>query len=224
MKNKPARPRRSQADRRRATKAAIMDASLKVLIESGYAGFSASGVAARAGVSRGAQEHYYPKKNDLIAAATDFAMQQAIDHARKSASAASSAVNPIDRFMASSEDFFFMPVFMAMTEILIAARSDRDLAHIVYPIIKDARRVLDEIWTDTLVEAGHSRERARQFIELTHYVLRGLFYVSSWTPYEVSREEVIRTWRKLAPAVLSLDLEQPEEGNDARDRLSVASA
>ncbi|MEW5420811.1 TetR/AcrR family transcriptional regulator [Amorphus sp. 3PC139-8] len=197
-----AKRRRTQAERRAQTKAMVMDAALDLLITEGYSRFSASGVAARAGVSRGALEHYYPRKIDLVAAATQQAMDQAIDHAESLARTAKASVQPVDRFLQSSEEFFFMPAYMAMTEVLIAARADKDLACIVYPIIKETRGILDGIWTETLVESGYSRDEVRRFVELSHYMLRGLFYVTSWTPYDVDREEVIRTWRALAPLVL----------------------
>ena len=74
--------RRTQVQRRSETQAAILSAAIELLAEKGYAGFSASGVAARAGISRGAQEHYFPKKSDLIAASTRYAMREAIEHAR----------------------------------------------------------------------------------------------------------------------------------------------
>src|SRR6185437_8395863 len=57
--------RRTQEQRRLQTQAAILAAAVELLTEIGYARFSASGVAARAGVSRGALEHYYPRKIDL---------------------------------------------------------------------------------------------------------------------------------------------------------------
>ena len=167
--------RRSQLERRNETQAAILSASIRLLAEHGYAGFSASRVAAAAGVSRGAQEHYFPKKNDLIAAATRYAMREAVEHARSLARSATRSPDPIDNFLTDSEHFFFRPVYRAMIEIMIAARSDRALARIVNPIVQDARDTLNGIWIDTLDAAGYPRENAQQFIELTHYLLRGLF-------------------------------------------------
>ncbi|MGP0094758.1 MAG: TetR family transcriptional regulator [Xanthobacteraceae bacterium] len=61
MKLGPRKRSRPQLERRNETQAAIMSAALRILSDDGYAGFSASRVAARAGVSRGAQEHYFPK-------------------------------------------------------------------------------------------------------------------------------------------------------------------
>ena len=80
MKQRRRKSKRTQLERRNVTQAAILSASIDLLAENGYAGFSASRVARRAGISRGAQEHYFPKKNDLIAAATQHAMREAVEH------------------------------------------------------------------------------------------------------------------------------------------------
>ena len=64
--------------------------------------------------------------------------------------------------------------------------------------------MLNGIWTDTLDAAGYPRSNAQRFIELTHYLLRGLFLVTSWLPYRIDRSEVIDIWRGLAPTVLEL--------------------
>lgn len=203
------KPRRTQLERRNETQAAILSAAIDLLTEHGYAGFSASRVATRAGVSRGAQEHYFPKKHDLIAAATRFTMQQAVEHAQSYARTAKGSSDPIAKFLVDSEHFFFMPVYRAMIEIMIAARTDRALARIVNPIVQGARQVLNGIWTDTLVRAGYPRRNAQQFIELTHYLLRGLFLASNWLPYRVDRKAAIGAWRQLAAAALRLDGASP---------------
>ena len=196
--------RRTQVERRKETQAAILSASIELLAEKGYAGFSASRVAARAGVSRGAQEHYFPKKRDLVAASTRYAMAEAVEHARSLACDASKSKDPIQKFLLDSEHFFFRPVYRAMIELMIAARSDRALMRIVHPIAQDARHVLNGIWTDTLGAAGYPRHNAQRFIELTHYLLRGLFLVTNWLPYHIDRAEVIDVWHRLAPTILDL--------------------
>ncbi len=205
MKPGRRKPRRTQAERRTQTQAAILSASIRVLVEKGYAGFSASGVAARADVSRGALEHYFPKKNELIAAATRYAMREAVDHARSLARSATRSSDPVAKFLADSEHFFFRPVYQAMIEIMIAARSDRALARMVNPIVQDARDALNGIWIDTLDAAGFPRANAQRFIELTHYLLRGLFLVTNWLPYQVDRSDIIAAWHELAPAILRLE-------------------
>jgi hypothetical protein len=109
-------------------------------------------------------------------------------------------------------------VFRAMAEIMIAARSDRALDRIVNPIVLDARQALNGIWTDTLGAAGYPRESAQQFIELTHYLLRGVFFVSNWLPYEIDRAEITKIWRRAAPAVLALEATGRLSGRSASKR------
>lgn len=194
--------RRSQKERRRATQAAILQASMELLLKEGYAGFSASRCAARAGISRGAQEHYYPKKVDLIGAVTQHAMDEAVAHARLLAERARYSVDPVAQFLLDSEHFFFHPLYRAFFESRIAARSDKALARVCDPIVRKARATLNQIWTDTLRDAGYSHESAQKFVELTHYFLRGLFVVKTWLPYRIDRADAVETWHRLAPAAL----------------------
>lgn len=58
--------RRTQAERRAATRGALLDATLEVLVEVGYARLTTAQVVARAGVTRGAQAHYFATKADLV--------------------------------------------------------------------------------------------------------------------------------------------------------------
>jgi AcrR family transcriptional regulator len=202
MVRRRSKPKRTQLERRNETQAAILAAATDLLTEHGYAGFSASRVAARAGVSRGAQEHYFPKKHDLIAAATRYAMREAVEHARLLARTAGKSKDPIAKFLTDSEHFFFQPVYQALIEIMIAARSNRALARVINPIVLDARKTLNGIWIDTLGAAGYPRDGSQRFIELTHYMLRGVFFVATWLPYRIDRSDIVELWRRLAPALL----------------------
>ncbi len=60
-------PRRTQADRTAATRAALADAATEVLLERGWAAVTAIEVCTRAGVSRGAFHHHYDGLSELLA-------------------------------------------------------------------------------------------------------------------------------------------------------------
>jgi AcrR family transcriptional regulator len=51
--------RRTQAERRESTRTALLDAAVECLIDEGYAAVTTRGVAERAGVSQGAQQHHF---------------------------------------------------------------------------------------------------------------------------------------------------------------------
>ena len=195
--------RRSQAERREQTQNAILEAATEILSLKGYSNFSSSGVAARAGVSRGALEHYYPKRINLIAAACQHSMEAAVEETRSYVRNAELTQDPIGSFLAASKQFFFAQGYLAQVELLIAARSDPELGDVIFPIIKDARRTLDGIWAETIAGWGHDREKAERFVEVSHYLLRGMFFVNTWLPYDLDKESVLEEWRELAPTVLS---------------------
>ena len=100
------KPRQSQEQRRQNTQERVLKAALDILAEEGYARFTTTAVAARAGVSRGAQENYFRTKTDLIAAATRYAMDSATAHAAKSARVARRAADPLQLFLDDSRVFF----------------------------------------------------------------------------------------------------------------------
>src|SRR3954470_2490789 len=66
---KPKRPRRTQQERRTATRGALLDATIDCLIEYGYGGVTTTRVVESAGVSRGAQAHHFPTKAVLVSEA-----------------------------------------------------------------------------------------------------------------------------------------------------------
>ena len=62
----PTRERRTQAERRAASRAALLDAAVECLIKDGYAHLTTRRVAERAGVSQGTQMHYFPTKTQFL--------------------------------------------------------------------------------------------------------------------------------------------------------------
>lgn len=61
--------RRTQAERRAATRTALLDAAVDTLIEEGYAGLTTRRVAERAGVAQSTQMHYFPSREAFVVAA-----------------------------------------------------------------------------------------------------------------------------------------------------------
>src|SRR4051795_6622477 len=71
--------RRTQAERSATTRAALLDATVASLVEVGYANTTTTGIAERAGVSRGAQMHHFPAKADLVAHAVEHLAEKRIE-------------------------------------------------------------------------------------------------------------------------------------------------
>ena len=63
--------RTSQEERTRVMRGRLLEATVDLLVERGFAGTSTTLVSERAGVSRGAQLHHFPTKNALVVAAVE---------------------------------------------------------------------------------------------------------------------------------------------------------
>lgn len=203
--SKTGRPqRRSQEHRRRDTQNAILKATLEVLIREGYEGFTTTRVAQTAGVSRGAQENYFRTKDELILAATRHALSQAAEHAQALASGAACSNEPVSKFLTDSQSFFFSRNYLALLEIIVAARHKPMLGQINTPVVRKFRHLLNAIWIDALCEAGYERKSVETFIKMTHYLLRGMALTSLWQPQTSEYRALLAEWRSIATGLLKL--------------------
>src|SRR5258708_2172997 len=101
-------------DRSRATRQRLLEATIDCLAEKGWAAATVAVVAQRAGVSRGAAQHHFPTREDLITAALDYMFdsrtQQAKDEAMGVAAVAG-GVGRTEAVVASLVESYTSPLF-----------------------------------------------------------------------------------------------------------------
>jgi AcrR family transcriptional regulator len=124
----PAGTRRTQAERRAVTRRALLDATIEVLADVGYARLTTAGVCARAGVTRGAQAHYFATKADLVVQALLHLTEEMVGDLLTTRIASSAGVRAqyaalLDRLW----EIFSGRQADAHLELLVAARTDDEL-------------------------------------------------------------------------------------------------
>lgn len=148
----PPRPSRTQAERRASTQRAILDAAVETLLEVGYAKTTTSEISRRAGVSHGILFRYWPTKGQLLAAASSRLFEiltAALDREKVGFTSDLST----DHMIALLWDILQSPQQQARTELLVAARTDADLAaamdeheaHHTATILSMARELFPEL-------------------------------------------------------------------------------
>ena len=157
MSSAPVRPaRRTQAERRAATRKALLDATIDVLVDRGYAGLTTTLVCERAGVTRGAQAHYFATKADLVVQALSHLTDALV--ADLVSTPLDVADDPAGQYAVLLDrlwELFSGPVSFAQLELFVAARTDADLhRHLVQ---------FDQAVLDTLDNAA--RQVAPQLVE-----------------------------------------------------------
>ena len=121
------RARRTQAERRATTRAALVEATTECLLELGFASTTVREVCQRAGVSRGAQLHHFPTKASLFAAAAEHLL------ARRHGEFQLSHAGPLEDREAihAAAEFLWSiysgPTLKAWQELVVAARTDPTL-------------------------------------------------------------------------------------------------
>jgi AcrR family transcriptional regulator len=129
----PHSARRTQAQRRASTRAALLQATIDCLIELGYAGTTTNEVQQRAGVSRGALTHHFASKAELLLAAMDYLYDDfsaSIRDAAATLPAGEERLRPAVRVL---WDRFDGPLFLAAMELWVAARTDSELRVALLP-------------------------------------------------------------------------------------------
>jgi AcrR family transcriptional regulator len=131
-KTKPRR--RTQEERRTATREALLSATVDCLVEYGYANTTTTKVVERAGVSRGAQVYHFPTKAKLVAEAFGYIAQLRADEVQR---ALERLPEGRERRLAALDLLWEVhtgPLFAASLELWVAARTDRELREQLLPI------------------------------------------------------------------------------------------
>jgi AcrR family transcriptional regulator len=122
-----AKQRRTQDERRAATRRALLDASLAGLLEDGFAGLTTRRVAERAGVSAATLRFYFPTRAAFVAAAVEqLAAELLRQHREHAAHQPAPAGNLFESWLEELWKICKGPAFNVMIELSSAARQDED--------------------------------------------------------------------------------------------------
>ncbi len=173
----------------------LLEATVELLVEQGWSGTSTTLVSKRAGVSRGAQLHHFPTKNDLVLAAVEHLSEV---RGRELAEAATNLPNGQRRTRAVLEmlaEHFTSPVFTAALELWVAARTDPQLLASLAPL---EQRIGREIHRRTLelLEVDESQPGMRELVQATLDLVRGLGLANTITDDTARRRRILDQWAR----------------------------
>ncbi|CAN5147727.1 TetR family transcriptional regulator [soil metagenome] len=171
-------------------RARLMEATVELLVEKGFAGTTTTLVSERAGVSRGAQLHHFPTKNDLVLAAVEHLT--AVRGAELAAAAAKlpTGVRRTRAVLQMLGDHFTSPVFTAALELWVAARTDETLLAAVAPLEQRVGRETHRLTVECL-GADEARAGTRELIQATLDLVRGLGLATTITDDTRRRSRIL---------------------------------
>jgi AcrR family transcriptional regulator len=129
----------TQAERRARTRQALLEATIGLLAEAGYAGVTTRGVAKRAGVTPGALQHHFEGRAQLVSAAAEHLRLELVrDLVARTPTAGRSERELAEELLDRLWEMHKGPLIVAVAELLVAARTDAELRDLLAPMQRQA--------------------------------------------------------------------------------------
>jgi AcrR family transcriptional regulator len=189
----------TQAERREVTRNALLEAAIESLVIHGYAATTTARVAEMAGVSRGAQPHYFGSKADLVAEALSHLARRRIDAIREAAPA--DGADGYEAILDLIWEAHHSSIFAATVELWVAARNDPQLAAALVAAEHEVRRAI----MDASAEVAGARAHETGFHEDMEFILataRGLALLPLMG--DASPQTVARRWQSARARLLRI--------------------
>ncbi|MFE3293235.1 TetR/AcrR family transcriptional regulator [Rhodococcus sp. NPDC059234] len=185
--------REPQQDRSRVTRQRLLEATTECLAEQGWAATTVGVVAGRAGVSRGAAQHHFPTREDLITAALEYVFDTRMQIARDEAIGLPEGAGRTAAVVARLVDYYTGTLFKAALQVWTAAASDPALRERVLPLEDRFGRTAHRMAVDQLGVDG-SDPAVRALVQATLDLARGLGLADVLTDDSARRVEVVKQW------------------------------
>src|SRR3954468_586646 len=139
-----AEPKQARAH---ATRRRLLDAAVEELVEHGYVGLTTPAVARRAGVSRGAQQNYFPHKATLVAEAVRHLALRQRDELRERLAEVPGGRARVQAALDILFEQYSGPLFASVVEMSLAARGDTELREVIATEEREVSRAMQETAT-----------------------------------------------------------------------------
>ncbi|MGW3962363.1 TetR/AcrR family transcriptional regulator [Amycolatopsis sp. NPDC005003] len=185
--------REPQQERSRTTRRRLVEAALDSFGERGWHGVTVAGIAERAGVSRGAAQHHFPAREDLVVAAVDLLGEAQIDELRAQAAGLPSGASRIERVVEMVLNLYTGPLFRAALQLWSVAATDEALREVLVPLEARVGREAHRV-TVELLGVDESRPGVRELVQATLDLARGLGLANLLTDDTRRRRQIVREW------------------------------
>jgi AcrR family transcriptional regulator len=192
-----------QEERSRTMRRRLLEACVECLVEHGWSGTSTTLVSQRAGVSRGAQLHHFPTKNDLVVAAVEHLSERRGEELRAAVDRLPRGRRRTRAVLEMLADHFTGPVFQAALELWVAARTDAQLRAAVAPLEQRVGRDAHRLTVEAL-GADDSEPRTRALVQATLDLIRGLGLANTLSDDAPRRRHILDHWATVLDSELGL--------------------
>jgi AcrR family transcriptional regulator len=185
--------RQPQQDRSRLTRRRLLDAAVGSLAEIGWSATTVAVVAARAGVSRGAAQHYFPTREMLFEAVIDHITEQRLAELRLAADRLPEGSGRTEAVLEAIVAMYTGPLFRAALQVWTAASSQDALRARLVPLEAELGRRTHAVAV-RLLQADESAAGVRESVQATLDLARGLGLADILHDDSRRRRRVLSRW------------------------------
>jgi AcrR family transcriptional regulator len=135
----PLSTRRSQADRKAQTRSSLLEATIRSLVEVGYARTTTTEIVTRASLSQGALFKHFPTKEALLAAAAADLCASLFPKFKKAMRTHRAGKDPVERAVRGLWSVFETEEVRVLHELYAAAPTEPALRDALVPVMKAHR-------------------------------------------------------------------------------------
>ncbi|MEV5830581.1 TetR/AcrR family transcriptional regulator [Spirillospora sp. NPDC052242] len=188
-----AAPREPQQHRSRATRQRLLEAAVECLASAGWAGTTVAVVAERAGVSRGAAQHHFRTREELVTAAVEYGSEVRMSQMRERLDELAGRRPSTLDVVTLLGEMYTTPLFRAALQLWVAASSDEQLRAQVVPLEARVGREAHRLTVEAL-GADESVPGVRETVQATLDLVRGLGLADLLTDDSARRGRLLRQW------------------------------
>lgn len=185
--------REPQQDRSRATRARLLEAAITCLAELGYHASTVAVVAERAGVSRGAAQHYFPTRDDLFTAALEYVTHVRAEQLRHELDELPGERPGTADVVELTFALFSGQLFRAALALWVAAASEPSLRDQIVPLEARIGREIHRVVVE-LLDVDESVPGVRESVQATLDLARGLGLANLLTDDSRRRARIAGQW------------------------------
>jgi len=182
----------------------ICEAAIASLVELGYARTSIGQVVARTSLSKGALQHHFPTKEDLITATADYLLQRSLVR--------TASDNPDYQELEAISQILLRTwthlintdAYRALLEILNAARTDEQLKARISPRLRHWNQAIDRQMVAQFESTVADDDDVVVLMLMNRSLMRGLVIQDRYQDDPASSMKVVLRWIEIVAPLLKL--------------------
>jgi AcrR family transcriptional regulator len=200
MATSTARKHRTQAERSERTRELLLDATVECLVELGYAHTTVQEICQRAGLSRGAQQHHFTTKADLMTSALEHLFARLSAQILNATAELPPGPERIEVGIDQLWKAYSGTLSTAAVELWVAARTDPELRRSLLPVDRALGHATLQFYRHIIgsdSDTNIDEQRTETLLLLTVNLVRGLALDAMIGGDETRRTALLAEWKSL---------------------------